>query len=346
MTEFIKWTSIDHFHNINKRLQKTKEYHEFMGEDYDLSSVYYRAKVKLDGTNAGVQITPEGEVLAQSRSRFITPEDDNYGFAKWVKGVEHYFSSLAEDYSHMRSPVIIFGEWSGLGIQKRCSISKIKQQIFAVFAIQIGDGENALLITSPFHLDIWLNIGLDATPETLVVLPFVDQEFLVDFNHQETVIKQIEKLEVAVQAVEDCDPYVKEHFGVDGLGEGLVLYPQLATQNRDAITELMFKAKGEKHTVVKQKKIILKDPEVVATIDAFVEKFVTTNRLFQGVVEGTDRSYTMQQMGAFLKWVGNDVRKESEDELEVAELKWSAVAKQVAARAKLWYVTEIKKVQL
>ncbi len=56
---------------------------------------------KLDGTNAQVWITSEfqgdrstlpivadfGEtvILAGSRQRFITPDDDNFGFARWVR---------------------------------------------------------------------------------------------------------------------------------------------------------------------------------------------------------------------------------------------------------------------
>src|SRR5690242_770744 len=40
---------------------------------------------KIDGTNAAVVVTEDGEVLAQSRTRFITPDSDNFGFAAWVK---------------------------------------------------------------------------------------------------------------------------------------------------------------------------------------------------------------------------------------------------------------------
>ena len=39
---------------------------------------------KLDGTNAQVLIGEDGSIRAGSRSRWITPQDDNYGFAKWV----------------------------------------------------------------------------------------------------------------------------------------------------------------------------------------------------------------------------------------------------------------------
>jgi len=41
---------------------------------------------KLDGTNAGVFIEEDGVTIrAASRNRFLTPDDDNYGFARWVQ---------------------------------------------------------------------------------------------------------------------------------------------------------------------------------------------------------------------------------------------------------------------
>src|SRR3989304_313142 len=43
---------------------------------------------KIEGKNACIYIPWEGEpeqqILAGKRTRWITPEDDNYGFAKWV----------------------------------------------------------------------------------------------------------------------------------------------------------------------------------------------------------------------------------------------------------------------
>lgn len=40
---------------------------------------------KIDGTNAAVGVTEDGVVYAQSRKRVITPEQDNFGFATWVR---------------------------------------------------------------------------------------------------------------------------------------------------------------------------------------------------------------------------------------------------------------------
>ena len=39
---------------------------------------------KIDGTNGCIFIGEDGEFLTGSRSRWITPEADNYGFSKWA----------------------------------------------------------------------------------------------------------------------------------------------------------------------------------------------------------------------------------------------------------------------
>lgn len=71
---------------------------------------------KIDGTNAQVVITEDGEVLAGSRNRWITPESDNAGFARWVK----------ENEAQLRDGLGIgqhFGEWWGAGIARGYGLS-------------------------------------------------------------------------------------------------------------------------------------------------------------------------------------------------------------------------------
>lgn len=65
---------------------------------------------KIDGTNGLVWVSGEGEVKAGSRSRWIVPGQDNFGFAKWV--AEHA-SELKE-----LGPGYHYGEWWGQGIQR------------------------------------------------------------------------------------------------------------------------------------------------------------------------------------------------------------------------------------
>lgn len=69
----------------------------------------YVVSEKIDGTNAHIAITG-CEIYAASRNRYITTEDDNYGFAKWVEENKDELMKLGEGRH--------YGEWAGLGIQK------------------------------------------------------------------------------------------------------------------------------------------------------------------------------------------------------------------------------------
>ena len=80
---------------------------------------------KLDGTNAQVCVLEDGRVLAGSRSRWITPEADNMGFARWV----------AEAADELRAGLGIgahFGEWWGSGIQRRYGLTEKRFSLFNV----------------------------------------------------------------------------------------------------------------------------------------------------------------------------------------------------------------------
>lgn len=79
---------------------------------------------KIDGTNACVIVTEDGQVHAQSRSRLITPEDDNFGFAAWV----------AENASQLRDlgPGHHYGEWWGRGIQRNYGLRERRFSLFNV----------------------------------------------------------------------------------------------------------------------------------------------------------------------------------------------------------------------
>ncbi len=79
---------------------------------------------KLDGTNAVIHIGEDDVITAGSRSRWITPEDDNYGFARWVKINEEELRKLGYG-TH-------FGEWWGAGIQ-RCY--NVKEKRFSLFNV-------------------------------------------------------------------------------------------------------------------------------------------------------------------------------------------------------------------
>lgn len=78
---------------------------------------------KIDGTN-GCIVIEDGKIIAvQSRKRFITVDDDNYGFARWVSENEEDLLRLGDGHH--------FGEWAGLGIQK--NPSRLERKHFFLF---------------------------------------------------------------------------------------------------------------------------------------------------------------------------------------------------------------------
>jgi hypothetical protein len=79
---------------------------------------------KIDGTNAQIYITPEGEFLVGSRTRYITPENDNHGFAAWAYSNKDELMSLG--------PGRHFGEWWGKGIQRGYGIGEKRFSLFNV----------------------------------------------------------------------------------------------------------------------------------------------------------------------------------------------------------------------
>lgn len=79
---------------------------------------------KIDGTNAQVYVGEDGRVVAGSRSRWITPEDDNFGFARWVSDHEEELRTGLGIGLH-------YGEWWGAGIQRKYDFKNVKQ--FSLF---------------------------------------------------------------------------------------------------------------------------------------------------------------------------------------------------------------------
>lgn len=65
---------------------------------------------KINGTNACIIVEKDEIVGVQSRKRLITPENDNFGFARWVDENSGELVKLGDGYH--------YGEWAGEGIQK------------------------------------------------------------------------------------------------------------------------------------------------------------------------------------------------------------------------------------
>ena len=331
--QFVKWTSIELLHNVRNNLAAIDYAPRTLRERTPV--ITYRAKVKLHGTNAAVRVTTDGQVAAQSRSQIITPQDDNAGFADWVSRNVDYFYQLKSN-----SDLTIFGEWCGSNIQKGVAIAQIKRKVFAVFAIQYG-GVNGQLARLEIRPEKIRNVLPEQ--EDIFVLPYYGEPVRLDFGNKERLQAATEQINSMVAAVEKVDPWVKETFGVEGTGEGLVMYPETnEVVFREGYSELIFKAKGEKHRVVKNKQAVQIDPEVVRSIEEFVDLFVTEARLEQTLIEVCGGELNMRKMGQFLKWISLDIKKESEAELTAANLTWKQVNKSLSTAARKWYEKKVK----
>ena len=321
---FIKWTSIELLHNVKRELDARNQ----------AFKITYRAKVKLHGTNAGVQITSSGEVAAQKRTEVITSKADNAGFAAWVEKNSNYFSQLKGDFH-----ITIFGEWCGSGIQRGVAISQLERKVFAVFAIQYGGAGEEIA-----KLEIRPEVIREILPthEDVFVLPYYGEPVDLNFGDAKQLQAAADTINQMVEAVEKIDPWVKDNFGIEGVGEGLVMYPEVENiVERNRYTQLIFKAKGEKHSCVKTKKAVQIEPELAQNIDEFVELFVTEARLQQALTEACNNELNMKQMGQFLKWISVDIHKESEAELAAANLTWKQVNKFVNSAARKWYTNKV-----
>lgn len=72
---------------------------------------------KIDGTNAAIVIDETGTLQAQSRKRFVTPEDDNHGFAKWAYANK-------DELVRVLGPGYHYGEWWGSGINRGYGLAR------------------------------------------------------------------------------------------------------------------------------------------------------------------------------------------------------------------------------
>lgn len=332
---FVSFPDIKLFHNVVKFKNETLEIYPGLFS----KPIAYRGKIKLHGTNAGVRVK-DGEVVAQSRERIITPTEDNAGFAKWVETRKSFFQKLDR--------MTIFGEWCGPGINSGTALQKIRAKQFAVFAIvldpekDVENHENVELFTYMINDPVEIASVLGELPEDVKILPWYGEEFTIDYLTKESMQKAVDFCNGVVETVEKCDPWVKENFGIEGVGEGVVYYPLNEVRySRKYFSNFAFKAKGEEHQVVRSKAPVQIDPEVAASIDDFVKMFVTEARLEQGASK-VDESFDIKNIGLFIKWVTTDVLKESVAELEASNLTWAQVQRSVSTAARSWYMEKNK----
>ena len=146
---------------------------------------------KLDGTNAQINFDADGNILCGSRKREITPEDDNYGFARWAYENQNKLFSVLGEGRH-------YGEWWGLGIQRRYGMDKKIFSLFNSGRWQESDLEGVdqlsvvpVLYKGEFTTDVVDQVMEDLKGSSLAAFGFNKPEGIVVFHSQ---IKQMFKV--------------------------------------------------------------------------------------------------------------------------------------------------------
>lgn len=359
MSNFVSWTDIALFSSLMKTI--TAYPHHLGGE----AKIVYRAKVKLHGSCAGIRIDPDGTVTAFSRGAILTEKEDLKGFCKWVMAEKAKWSALSANLPSGES-LVIFGEWCGPGVIKGATaISKTEKKCFAIFGARLFD-QNAKTETAPEEPEVGRIL---MNPEDLeafkvvpdaYVLPWFKvggllQLYPVHFTDLEATQKTLDLLNQHVLDVEANDPWVEATFGVKGGGEGLVLYPALpylsprdpkaeSAKDYNQFSNLVFKAKGEKHQVIEKAKPAQIAPETAESAKAFAAMVLPEARLEQGaqVVSQGGVNFSMTFLGPFLAWIKTDILKECRNEMEASNLDEKLALRECETFARTWYIGKAK----
>lgn len=340
----IKFPSIEQFRTVIRHVQTQTRY---AGKDENGDAIYdaskplptlkFRGTVKLHGTNAGIVYDVDTDSFTfQSRERELSLTQDNAGFMLWAMSHESDWRYLVENLPVPTDTknIAIFGEWCGAGIQKGVAVSQLRK-MFVIFAIKAIDSEGN---------GTWLDISEDeqglfcsGDEDDLSIQSIYDfptYEADIDFKFPEIAQNKMIEITEAVEA--ECP--VGKHFGVSGIGEGVV-WTCVSEGWNDSGT--WFKVKGEKHSVSKVRTLNAVDVEAVENIRSFVAATVTEARLEQGLdnlVREQLLPFEMKSMGDFIRWVYNDVLKEEMDTIVASQIDTKKLGSAIANEARPWYI--------
>lgn len=138
---------------------------------------------KIDGTNACVWVSDDlEEVGAQSRTKWITPQADNVGFARWVEQNTEELVKLGPGYH--------YGEWWGQGIQRKYGLTEKRFWLFNTHRWGNPDTRPAIVGCVPVlwqgnYKDMDLAGILDSlrTGGSLAAPGFMNPEGVVIYHH-------------------------------------------------------------------------------------------------------------------------------------------------------------------
>ncbi|OQR97834.1 Note [Thraustotheca clavata] len=335
----ISFPSIDQFRHViqainwKSRSIRGIDNKPFYDQSLPLPKLIFSGTVKLHGSNTAI-VFDNGNVYFQSRSRVITPTDDYFGFAstmtKYSSCTEILCGAIKSTFDVAEDQVVaVYGEWCGDKIQKGVALAQLPK-MFVYFAIRVGE--------------VWVDISrlksVEFEQERIFnIHRFGEYEIEINFERPQDIQEHINELTLQVEA--ECP--AGKYFGVSDVGEGIVW--KCISEGYNNNSEFWFKTKGTAFMLNSTPK----EPASIqvfdaASVTAFVDEFVSENRLQQGLQVLVERSnrIEMQQMRDFIKWVQQDIAKEENDALVANNLNLKHVNHAIADKARKWFTDTIK----
>lgn len=326
---FYKYPSIENFQNFIKTYKGKKQFdgldenNQPIFKDRVFNEIELTGTVKLHGTNAAVNVFPDGSIYIQKRSASmpldITKGNAHFSFMQFVYDNQEWFKkarkTVVEVYGNQfeNSPITFFGEWCGPGIQKGVGISQIDKKRFFIFGIQEQISNKWFQLSQiPYN---------DYTECIWYIAMFGTYTLRANFNDAVTLLEQLDSITLSVE--NEC-PVAKE-FGVSGIGEGVVW----SGYDKD-VNFIQFKHKGDKHQNPGKKTPKIKtDKDIID--NSKIQKFISTvdivNRLKQCYHELYENQVpSKRETGPVINWVSADIIKEEyhlmkELGIDVADIK-------------------------
>jgi hypothetical protein len=339
---FSSYPSIEQFRNV---VSDVSLHSQYIGKDasgnamYDITilkpTITFTGTVKIHGTNSGVCFNNNVGIWCLSRNSIITVERDNAGFASFVNRNNDVFIRLLKyvaSYNNVdlnSNTIALYGEWAGKKIQKGVAVANL-DPFYAIFAVKIIPFEGEPVYPS-------CNVQNLESPEHRIfnIFKFDVFSITIDFENPSDVLKQLE--EMTLQIEKECP--IGKVFGSIGTGEGIVWI------GSHGYHTYRFKTKGEKHSVVKQKNVATISTEKMDSVNEFIERTVTENRLLQGI----ERVFTMDKvpvsfdrMSIFCKWIFEDIMKEEKDTITTNGFNEKEVSKEISKKSIFWFRNYVK----
>lgn len=335
----IKFPSIDQYRQAIKNVQSWASYHNIK-----TPTLVVEGTVKVHGTNAGlVRPVGGGDIIAQSREREVSIESDNAGFAFWVEANKDSLQKLFDEIERVTNPtdgfVQVFGEWAGGNIQSGVGVNGLPKFLM-VFGIRISeDAEPQVWEPREIYEEVF---SVWSHPNVFHKYQFKNWELTIDFANPALV--QNDLVELTNQVEHDCP--VARFFKPDAvegtlIGEGIVWTLKNRGEHEGfQLPHIVYKVKGERHSVSKVKTTAMVDVEKAKSSADFVEYAVTENRLKQMFDKMVELGHPIDQTqtGTYIKLVQADVLKEEIDVMVASLLETKDVGGLIARRAKeFWF---------